>query len=104
MFQSLTAFKITDDDWHPSYTFNHYYNGHAPGQVLMVEVSLLQFPKWERNPDPGYRVCVWGNDDCGMERDFGPEELDIAYKIFHDVIALHRVNKQTLTDMGFIYA
>lgn len=101
--QRRLVFKLTDDDWYPCQHLGRYYNGHAPGEVLLVEVSFLQFMPTPSYPDPGYRVCVWGNDDLGMERDYASTEFAEAEQMFHDVIGLDRVNKQTLTDMGFVY-
>jgi len=72
--------------------------------VLLVEVSFLQFITTPLNPDPGYRVCVWGNDDCGMERDYLSTEFDDAEQMFHEVIAMERVNKSALEEWGFVYA
>lgn len=95
--QKQTVFKLTDDDWYPSYYLGNYYCGQAPGDVLLVEVSFLQLM------DGCFRVCVWGNDDLGMELDFMPYEHPEAEQMFHQVIALDRVNKQTLTDLGFVY-
>lgn len=102
--QKQIVFKLTDDDWYPSQSLGRYYEGQEPGTVLLVEVSFLQFIPTPSYPDPGYRVCVWGNDDCGMERDYLSTEFVDAEKMFHAVIALNRVNKQTLSDMGFVYA
>lgn len=102
--QRRLVFKLTDDDWYPSQSLNRYYQGQAPGTVLLVEVTFLQFlpiPLW---PDPGYRVCVWGNDDLGMERDYASSEFSEAEQMFHEVIALDRVNKDKLEEWGFVYA
>lgn len=104
MFLRQKVFKLTDDDWYPSYTFGQYHNGHAPGEVKLVEVTFLQFTPTPTYPDPGYRVCVWGNDDLGMERDYSSSEFLAAEQMFRNVIALDRVNKQTLADLGFVYA
>ena len=101
--QRRLVFKLTDDDWYPSQSLNRYYQGQAPGTVLLVEVTFLQFRPTSLSPDPGYRVCVWGNDDLGMERDYASTEFAAAEQMFHEVIALDRVNKQTLTDLGFVY-
>lgn len=98
------VFKLTDDDWSPSHSLGDYYKGQAPGTVLLVEVSFLQFIVTELNPDPGYRVCVWGNDDRGMEQDYASSEFAEAEQMFHDVIALDRVNMSTLKEWGFVYA
>ena len=54
-----------DDDWAP--------NLEGPDGVRdEVEVTVLG---WRNNyrddaDEPAYRVCVWGGDDLGLERDF----------------------------------
>lgn len=101
--QRRLVFKLTDDDWYPSHFLGDYYQGHKPGAVRLVEVTFLQFRPTPLSPDPGYRVCVWGNDDLGMERDYPSTEFAAAEQMFHEVIALDRVNRQALTDMGFVY-
>lgn len=104
MIKPIRAFKLTDDDWSPCHYLGDYYKGHKPLTVKLVEVSFLQFISTPSNPDPGYRVCVWGNDDLGMERDYASNEFELANQMFHEVIALERVNKQDLTARGFVYA
>lgn len=46
----FNCLKEVDDDWYPN--INGKY----------VEVSL-----YVDHPSPVPLVCVWGNDDCGME-------------------------------------
>ena len=98
MMQPTRVFKLTDDDWSPSHYLGDYYMGQKPMTVKLVEVSVLELV------DGCFRVCVWGNDDLGMERDFMPYEHSLAQKMFHDVVALDRVNKDKLEEWGFVYA
>ena len=62
---NLTKFLPTLDDWYPNYPRH------------TVRCSLVQLPTTKE-----YRVCVWGADDTGMERDFesydeAKEEYDL---------------------------
>lgn len=82
MIAPTRVFKLTDDDWYPSHYLGDYYKGQKPLTVKLVEVSFLELM------DGCFRVCVWGNDDTGMELDFMPYEHDLALKMFHEVIAL----------------
>lgn len=104
MFLRQKVFKLTDDDWYPSYTLGQYHNGWAPGEVKLVEVTLLQFTPTPSDPNPGYRVCVWGNDDLGMDFDVEAADKDLAVQMFHQIIAMERVNKSELEALGFVYA
>jgi hypothetical protein len=87
-----TVYKETTDDWYPSYKCHN---------MLLVRVSLTQ-----TGPTPPvdgeWRVCVWGADDCGMEKDF--DDITVAAQCFLDVISLEFVNMKDLTDMGFVSA
>jgi len=47
-------FRPTNDDWYPNYE----------GNLVRLRVLSLSDGMW--------RVCVWGNDDTGMEIDAGP--------------------------------
>jgi hypothetical protein len=49
-----------------------------------------------------WRVCVWGNDDFGMERDFTDE--DEAFNMFHQVISWKYVNMTELYAINFVTA
>lgn len=98
MRKQVRVFKLTDDDWYPSHFLGDYYRGQAPGNVKLVEVSFIELM------DGCFRVCVWGNDDLGMELDFMSYEHAEAEHMFHTVIAQDRVNKDKLEEWGFVYA
>lgn len=97
MRQQIRVFKLTDDDWYPSHFLGDYYMGQKPMTVKLVEVSFLELM------DGCFRVCVWGNDDLGMEQDYAKSEFLEAEKMFHRVIAQNRVNKDKLEEWGFVY-
>jgi hypothetical protein len=89
------AFKLTDDNWHDNYTLAESSN-YLENRTRLVEVSLLSLgPKLTDQT----RVCVWGNDDCGMERDFD-NQAD-ATTCFMDVLTQPVVNKKWLKSIGF---
>lgn len=71
----------TTDDWYPNY----------PGDT--VELSLLNLLDGE------FRVCVWGADDFGLEKDFkNPKEALRTYRAVKNSCV---VTKASLYDMGF---
>lgn len=94
-----SVFKITSDDWYPSYELSQWHNGK---HQKLVEVSFTQ-----TGPDPKYgvgkwRVCVWGGDDFGMERDFVDEKR--AWCCFLEVIGLDDVTMTALKKRNFVSA
>ena len=93
------VFKRTTDDWYPSYTLSNWNKGVA--NQKLVEVSFCQ-----TGPIPPvtgeWRVCVWGGDDYGMEKDF--TEVNAAWFCFLDVIGLDDVTMLALSERGFVNA
>lgn len=43
----------TEEDWHPNFQNN-----------------MLRLRLYRLNNNKGFRVCIWGADDTGMEKDF----------------------------------
>lgn len=88
----VEVFKRTQDEWYGNYKIV------GDERVSdLVEVAFL-------NLMPGWRVCVWGNDDCGLERDFDSDSESEAWNIFLQVIGMDFVNMQALRGLGFIAA
>lgn len=67
------------------------------------------YPNWEggkvkasflRLRDGTYRVCVWGEDDFGMEKDF--TDRDTAEHVFERLP--HIIFKADLKALGFVRA
>lgn len=81
------VFKKTDDDWCPSYLDD---NG-----VSHVKVSLLRLTGSKYT----HRVCVWGNDDYGLEKDFD-DELK-GSEMFELIAGQEKLNIKDLKDLGF---
>ena len=87
----IEVFKQTSDDWYPNYIV-------GDGRLQLVRVNILELYE-----EKSWRVCVWGNDDCGMEKDFINDELT-SWRAFAEVISLDDVTKDALTKMGFVQA
>jgi hypothetical protein len=88
--KKINVYKKTLDDWYPSYKLTN--------NVELVKVSFTT-----TGPNPPingeWRVCVWGNDDCGMEIDFIDEKK--ALSIFMEILGCDYVNMELLKDLGF---
>ena len=83
------VFKRTSDHWHPNW----------PGSLVKVSFIPLGPPSVRRTE---WRVCVWGHDDYGMERDLPSEEE--AWELFLWVIKLSDVTQAGLKEKGFVIA
>ena len=79
----LECFKKTSDNWYP----NHYKE--------LVAVTLFKNSEYPACPSNVDRVCVWGNDDCGMEYD----GEDAEYK-FNRILEMDDVTFKALKDLG----
>lgn len=95
----VDVFKRTSDDWCPSYELSQWNNGVE--RQKLVEVSFTQTGPTPPT-DGEWRVCAWGGDDCGMERDFTDEKT--AWCCFLEVIGLEDVTMATLKERGFVGA
>lgn len=91
-----SAFKHTTDDWYSSYRLNNYWRGIK--EPLLVEVSLLSLSTGE------YRVCVWGGDDFGMERDFPSDSELRARDLFLRLLGESKIEIRHLKELGFVPA
>ncbi len=96
------VFKLTTDNWFPSYKLNCWFNGKQPGETGLVEVTFTKLGPSIEDNSPGWRTCVWGGDDCGMEKDFINEKE--AWCCFLEVIGLEDVTMEKLHTMGFVSA
>lgn len=90
----VDVFKLTEDNWYPPY----YIDNNA---AVMVSFTPLRS---EENQCEQWRVCVWGNDDCGMEKDFAFNEEAKAWCCFLEVIGMEYVNMKDLKKLGFYSA
>ncbi len=85
-----TVYKLTSDDWYPSTKTDD-------GMLVCISFSKLgttHLPTW--------RVCAWGDDDFGLEKDF-TSEAD-AWVCFLEVIGYKDVTHDSLRKLGFVTA
>ena len=95
MTNRIDVYKPTNDDWYPNFKV-------TDGPDL-VHVSFTQTGPNPEKFEGEFRVCVWGNDDCGMERDFENNEA-LALNIFMQVIGWPTVDRDKLKELGFVSA
>ena len=89
----ITSFRPTPDDWYSNFKI------HADKRYTdtkLVCLSLLSLS------DGQYRVCVWGNDDTGME--FDTPNLTYARRLYTDLCLQPEITKRDLVILGFPYA
>lgn len=94
-YEEVRVMKKTTCDWYPPYRLDGPYRGKP---LDLVEVSFLELS------DNSWRVCIWGADDTGKEKDFLPEQREDAWQTFVLVISQDAVNPGWLADNGFINA
>lgn len=92
----VDVYKETKDDWYPEFQLTD--------GTKLVRVSFTQ-----TGPDPKkfngeWRVCVWGDDDCGMERDYQGDQETECWNMFLEVIGLKTVDVGILKKLGFVSA
>ena len=86
----FNTFKKTKDCWNPNF----------PGNVVRVSI-MLHLPTFNTKDESWHRVCVWGDDDTGMEKDFVHHEIEKAQKCFNQIMEMSNVDFQALEDIGF---
>ena len=84
--RAVEVFKRSSSDWYPAFRI--------PLGCFLVKVSFLQL-----SPIGGWRVCAWGGDDFGLEKDFDDEKE--AWTCFLEVIGLDDVSHEELKALGF---
>lgn len=92
-YYRVEMFKPTRDKWHPNY---HIADDARYAETGFVRVSLLGLN------DGVHRVCVWGADDMGMERDFSLKPA--ARDMFRRLALMPSVEIATLKQHGFVRA
>lgn len=84
-------YRPTKDNWYPNFKNNR------------VRVTIHTFQKYQGKI--WHRVCVWGSDDCGMEKDFhGKKTIKQALELYNYLIKSPSVERKTLENLGFIIA
>ena len=86
----------TADDWYPNLTG-------PEGKEDEVQVTVLGWRKHYDPEDesPAFRVCVWGGDDFGLERDFSYSETTPLELVQFVLWMPQPVTQQWLRDQGF---
>ncbi len=94
--KKLTTFKSTTDNWYLNFLNDR------------VEVSLFLNERDIGSDGSSYiwhRVCVWGEDDMGMEKDFfGKETGEQAESLYNQIINLPEVNRDDMKALGLVDA
>jgi hypothetical protein len=105
-FPTLRAFVPTDDDFYPSYLLDVDSNSTRGTHThRLVAVSLHRFSHVTAAPDN--RVSVWGADDMGLEKEYGPsgtEAAAAAMAEFLEILSLKTLSIKWLKDRGFVNA
>ena len=86
----ITIYKKTNEDWYPSIIMDG-------GQYIEVSFIPLSNKK--------FRVCAWGDDDFGMEKDFESKDRFAAYSLFKEIEKIEQpLTKSYFKNKGFINA
>lgn len=95
MNERITCFKRTTDEWYGEFRI---HNDGRHEKERYVHVSFMPL-----NTTPIlWRVCVWGNDDLGME--FDTEEYENALEVYTELVLLPVVNKSHCVARNLVYA
>ena len=89
--KGITIFKEVKEDWYGNY--NIADDARYTGKYVSIRTAKLA--------DYIFRVCVWGNDDFGMERDY--ESEDDALLMFRACVETNELTKRFLIDHNFVY-
>jgi hypothetical protein len=102
----VTVFKPTYEDWFPCYSCPDLHNQLTKDMSPDLKPGLVKvsFLRTGANEDGPWRVCVWGNDDFGMEKDFPVEDKESAWKCFLEVISCEYIAKSWLANNQFVKA
>ena len=96
----INVFKRTDDSLYPSYQL---YSGNGDDDetrnMMLVEVTFMKLADDQIADDKCWRVCVWGDDDCGMEKDY--ISYNNAWDDFVAILQMEMVNMEKLRELGF---
>ena len=97
----INIFKRTSDNWYPSYQL---YSGKGgtddeTRNIMLVEVTFMKLADDQIADDKCWRVCIWGDDDCGMEKDY--ISYNEAWDEFIVVLQMEMVDMKNLSDLGF---
>jgi hypothetical protein len=92
----LNVFVPVQEDWYPSFKIDYQ------GEILLVHVTLHESCLLQ-SVNPFIRVSIWGEDDCGMDKDYLPTEMDKAIADWLMVIQKKNMTREWLKEQGFNY-
>jgi hypothetical protein len=92
--EGISVFKETNDDWCGNYRI--------VGDMRVSDLVHVSFLELSWDAASLWRVCVWGNDDLGLELDFSSRNE--AFDTFLKVISWPYVSQKSLRDIGFVGA
>lgn len=84
----------TPDDWYPSYK--------AVDGSMTVEVIFTKLVSVKSDDPFKWRVCVWGEDDTGMEIDYTARKH--AKNMYFKLVNMNSISKKQLEELGFVNA
>ena len=88
----MSNYKLIDEAY--IYTSDQFYPNFE-GDLVSVAVMRLY------TEISTYRVCVWGMDDCGFERDWQSHNPEEARKVYDKIVASGDVTYKLLNNLGF---
>jgi hypothetical protein len=88
MFKRRETKVKTTDNWCPNFPNDE------------VEVTLMKL----KEDKPTYRICVWGEDDLGMEIDVQTNDPSKLIKMYDKLIAQPFITMTHLKSLGFVSA
>lgn len=91
----IEVFVEVDQDWYGNFKFA---DDLRLKDAKFIRVSLLELLSGH------WRVCAWGNDDFGLERDFLSMEYDDAVKLYQTIVTTPRPTQQMMRDLGMVGA
>ena len=93
----IEAFVEVKEDWYGN--FNIADDGRYPDNKFVC-VSFYNLPRDSHYP----MVCVWGNDDCGVEKVFRKDEVEKALELYKTIVSTPFPTKEYLRQLGLLDA
>lgn len=91
----ISAFVEVKEDWYGNFRIADDRRFEA-SQLVRVSLILLSTPEW--------RVCVWGNDDFGLERDFLADQHEAAMNLYVQIVTSQFPTQKWLRSLGMVGA
>jgi hypothetical protein len=91
----LEAFVAVAEDWHGNFAIA---DDARYATTRLIRVSLLGLL------DGQWRVCAWGNDDLGMERDFAAQHHHMAMELYVAIVTRRHPTRAWMKEQGMVPA